>query len=582
MHRRLARSIERAAGRMGAALACGIHGVRSIVLTAATGLLVPFLALSIQAAGAAAEAAATTGGEAVSGSTVAWPLVAPYQAGELRVYHPHVESLKGNRITARAAFSLTTAAGATPVFGVVWLAGRATIDRENRTIALSDQLATKVHLPAATGQDEAEITTAVSGLVKGLDPVLSLDRILAALADAERDHQAEVQLSGVAPAILVDERRAMLLAIDGDPHATAIGGSRFERIVNTPYPLIRDPGTGGCWLLYGGRWYSAPVVTGPWTVAATVEKDIAALGPSLEGIEGDSIAAPIGEPVDIVVSQKPAELISTDGPPAYEPVPGTNLLAVTNTDNDLFEDTTNQQHYVLLNGRWFHTGDLVHGSWEHVGPGALPADFAHIPPDSPYAAILVHVPGTPAANDAVLDAQVPQTAAVKRDATITVAYDGEPQWQPIGHTALAYAVNAPMDVIRVSDDDYFCCYQGVWYRAQSPNGPWAVSTTRPPDLGAIPPDNPLYNDQYVTIYDSTPDYVYVGYTPGYLGKLYRWRLRGMGDRILLQWLVGRWIHTPLQDLGIRHGLQSLDRSLGSRPTCGPGGQEWRIPHPART
>jgi hypothetical protein len=113
---------------------------------------------------------------------------------------------------------------------------------------------------------------------------------------------------------------------------------------------------------------------------------------------------------------------------------------------------------------------------------------------------------------------VPQTAAVKRDATITVTYDGEPQWQPIGRTNLAYAVNSPMDVIKVSDSDYFCCYQGVWYRAPGPTGPWSVSTTRPPDLSAIPPDNPLYNDRYVSVYDSTPDYVYVGYTPGYLGS----------------------------------------------------------------
>jgi hypothetical protein len=500
--------------------ASGHHAIPGIILTAVSGLLVPCLALSIIAAGpaGAAEAAGGAGAEPAAGSTVAWPLVAPYQAGELRVYHPHVESLKGDRITARAAFSMTAAAGATPVFGVVWLAARATIDRENRTVALSDQQATKVHLPAATGQDEAAIATAVTGLVKGLDPVLSLDRILAALADEARDHQAEVQLDAIAPAILVDERRAMLLTIDGEPHATAMAGSRFERIVNTPYPLVRDPGTGACWLLYGGRWYGAPVVKGPWAVVATVEKDLAALAPGLEGIESDSIAAPIGEPVDIVVSQRPAELISIDGPPAYEPVPGTVLLAVTNTDNDLFEDTTNQQHYVLLNGRWFHTGDLVHGSWEHVAPGALPADFAHIPPDSPYAAILVHVPGTPAANDAVLDAQVPQTAAVKRDATITVTYDGDPQWQPVGQTALSYAVNSPMDVIKVSDGDYFCCYQGVWYRAPSANGPWAVSTTRPPEVNAIPPDNPLYYDQYVSVYDATPDYVYVGYTPGYLGS----------------------------------------------------------------
>ncbi len=33
----------------------------------------------------------------------------------------------------------------------------------------------------------------------------------------------------------------------------------------------------------------------------------------------------------------------------------------------------------------------------------------------------------------------------------------------------------------------------------------------------IPPSSPLYDVRYVHIYDYTPDVVYVGYLPGYLG-----------------------------------------------------------------
>ena len=49
-----------------------------------------------------------------------------------------------------------------------------------------------------------------------------------------------------------------------------------------------------------------------------------------------------------------------------------------------------------------------------------------------------------------------------------------------------------------------------------PNGPWQVSTTRPDDVDRIPPSYPVYNSKYVYVYDATPDYVYTGYTPGYL------------------------------------------------------------------
>jgi hypothetical protein len=36
------------------------------------------------------------------------------------------------------------------------------------------------------------------------------------------------------------------------------------------------------------------------------------------------------------------------------------------------------------------------------------------------------------------------------------------------------------------------------------------------EIDKIPPSSPVYNVTYVTIYDSTPEVVYVGYTTGYL------------------------------------------------------------------
>jgi len=309
----------------------------------------------------------------IDGPTVGsdWPLVMPYRGGEIRLYHPAVESLRGNRITSRAAFSVTAAPDATPAFGVLWLTGHAVIDRDTRTMTVSDQSATKAHLPAASAHDEALITSVVTGRIKGLDPVLSLDRILTSLNDAQRNQHAAATRTATPPAIIVVEHRAMLLTIDGDTHMDPIPGSRLDRIVNTPYPLVRDPSTAACWLLYGGRWYTAPVVTGPWTAAAEVTDEVLSLAPMLTGVASTADVHATAGPVDIVVSQHPAELISIDGAPTYDPIPGTALLAVTNTDSDLFVDTANQQHYALLDGRWFHTGDLAHGTWMQVAHAAL-------------------------------------------------------------------------------------------------------------------------------------------------------------------------------------------------------------------
>src|ERR1019366_6616244 len=58
--------------------------------------------------------------------------------------------------------------------------------------------------------------------------------------------------------------------------------------------------------------------------------------------------------------------------------------------------------------------------------------------------------------------------------------------------------------------------------ADSPTGPWLLADSIPTDdVDQIPPSAPVYNVKYVQIYDSTPDEVYVGYTPGYLG-CYPW------------------------------------------------------------
>jgi hypothetical protein len=53
-------------------------------------------------------------------------------------------------------------------------------------------------------------------------------------------------------------------------------------------------------------------------------------------------------------------------------------------------------------------------------------------PDSEKAELLASVPGTVEAREAVLDAQVPETAVVNRsEAALTVVYDGEPKFERI-------------------------------------------------------------------------------------------------------------------------------------------------------
>jgi hypothetical protein len=126
----------------------------------------------------------------------------------------------------------------------------------------------------------------------------------------------------------------------------------------------------------------------------------------------------------------------------------------------------------------------------------------------------VSVAGTEEAEDAVLESAIPQTSTIKRDATIEVTYDGDPSFEDIEETTLQYAVNTSFQVIR-SGKKYYCAYEGVWYEAGQPSGPWKVATAVPDEIQKIPASSPVYNVKYVYIYDHTPEAVYVGYYPGY-------------------------------------------------------------------
>jgi hypothetical protein len=117
----------------------------------------------------------------------------------------------------------------------------------------------------------------------------------------------------------------------------------------------------------------------------------------------------------------------------------------------------------------------------------------------------------------VLANSVPTTATVsRRNATLQLAYDGAPKFQPIEGTQMSYAINAQLPVILASGT-YYALDNGVWFTATSATGPWQVATEVPEEIYTIPPNSPVYYATFASVYQSNDDEVEVGYTPGYLG-----------------------------------------------------------------
>jgi hypothetical protein len=179
--------------------------------------------------------------------------------------------------------------------------------------------------------------------------------------------------------------------------------------------------------------------------------------------------------------------------------------------------------YYLVSGRWFSAPDFQ-GPWTFATPN-LPADFRKISLEHARSRVLASVPGTPQAAEAVLLAQVPQTARVNRKELKApdVVYQGDPQFEPIDQTKLSRAVNTDKDIIKVGDL-YYMCFQGVWFMARSASGPWEVASTVPGEIYEIPVSSPVHNVTYVTVVEDDDDDEWVTFAAvaGYTGMTVAW------------------------------------------------------------
>ena len=447
-----------------------------------------------------------------------WPKAIELPEARVLVYQPEPERFEGNDLSARAAVSVTMADTEEPVFGVVWLTARVDTDLDARIVSVLDIEVTDVRFPNARPEQEGSLAAVLEAQIPRWELELSLDRLLTSLDLIEREMEAAEQFAGTPPTVIVRRDPTILVLIDGDPILEAVDGSDVMRVVNTPFTILLS---GGSYYLFAGngRWYRASALDAEWAITSEVPGPVSALEPQEpeDALDADPAEAAVesGPPPSILVATEPTELIVTEGDPQYSPIAGTDLLYVTNSESDILLEVATQRHLIVLSGRWYGSVGL-NGPWTHIPPDELPATLADIPDDSEMAHLLISVPGTEAAHEAVLEQQIPQTAAIRRDQTrLTVEYDGDPWFEPIPNTAMEYAINTEVEVIKARGR-YWAVSEAVWFVSNAPTGPWVVADDIPEEIYEIPPEVPVYNVKYVRVYDSTPDVVYVGYYPGYM------------------------------------------------------------------
>lgn len=478
-------------------------------------LLVASCVTPVARAGPAADKdAAATAAPAQRG----WPRTFEKGGNKVEVYQPQVDSWKDYAVIKfRAAIAVTTADANQPEYGVLAAQANTVIDKENRMVVLTDPNVTLrfPDLPPAKAAEVGKLAQDCLGKRDRID--VSLDEVLAYMHTENK--AAGVQLNLKPPPIHYRDSPAILVIYLGQPQFKPLKDTPLMFAVNTNWVVLMDTTTSKYYLLNEKSWLtSADPLKGPWTAASTLPAEFSKLpaGGNWDEVLKNLPGQPLKAVPAVITSTEPAELIVTDGPPAYTPISGTRLMYVNNPEMTVFLDLTNKDYYYLVAGRWFRAKALT-GPWSSASTD-LPAEFAKIPKSSPMGDVLASVPHTQEAADAILLASVPHKATVNlNDTKVTVTYDGEPKFEPIQGTTMAYAVNTPYEVVFAADQ-YYCCYNGVWFLAPAAAGPWKVATTVPAVIYTIPPTSPVYNVTYVRVYSTTPTAVVVGYTGGYSGE----------------------------------------------------------------
>jgi len=447
------------------------------------------------------------------------PLVFPREVssdvGKVVIYTPQIDTWKDYaKIEGRLAVAVTPTGEQEPVYGVAEFTADTDPNLELRVVAVENTEITVTSFPEENAKRREQLDAIVRSAAQHRTHYVPLDVILtyiapnAALAEEEG-------LSFDPPQIFYSSTPAHLVMTDGEPLLAPLQDTKLQYVVNTNWDLFRYKEK-EWYLRVDKRWLKNKTLEGDWKYDNSLPGDFKKLPDDENWADVKSAMPPEkGDktPPTIFVSDRPAELIVTDGKPSFRTVGGAGLEYIPNTESDVFRHQ--KKLYYLVSGRWFGAATL-RGPWEFEKE--LPDVFSSIPSEHEKGHVLAAVPNTDEARLAVLEASIPRRATVSRDAgeKVNVFFQGEPQFEVISGTSVERATNSANDILKVGEV-YYLCDNAVWYASMSTDGPWVVTDSIPAAIYTIPASSPSYHVTHVHVYESDNNTVSTGYTSGYFG-----------------------------------------------------------------
>lgn len=450
-----------------------------------------------------------------------YPRVVRGDGMEVKIHHPVVDSWKDYAVLeAWVPVEVTEQSTDQQWVGALRIKVNTEVRLEDQLVMLSD--ASIIDTSFSDAQTPARAIDFARDSLRSQRQEVTLSEVILSLADdfSPPRQRSNEGFNSDPPRIVVSQEPARLLLIDQQPVKAPIIGTTLEQVVNTDWNLFYDTDRRSWFVINDGTWQTQSLLaSGDWAVATNLPEDFM----RLSGEQGWQVVrealpaqAPVTPPPALIVSLEPTELVIIDGPPRLQLIPGADgLMEVANSDSALFQ--LDDTWYILAAGRWFEAASLDEG-WAPVGE--LPGAFAKIPRDHGRASVRESVPGTMEAALAFIGATLPRNRSVAIDATPSeeVVYVGAPRFEQISGTSVARAVNTPFAVIR-HNNAYYLNDEAVWYRSDTPTGPWKPALVVPDDIFEIPPSDPLYYVTYVRPAgnQAQPDEARFTYSEGYNG-----------------------------------------------------------------
>jgi hypothetical protein len=381
-------------------------------------------------------------------------------------------------------------------WGTTEVSGAYHADLASRLLRLDALEPGKTVFPAAAKADAEAVEKAFGDSL----PKFFLLRIelLTARPGAFRPDPAPSTLPKDPPQFVVRGRPAVLVQVDGAPvMQEVIAGNDtlpVEYLANSATDVFRDVKTDMWYLLVDGSWMEAKKLEGPWKPMRggfpSAMSQLPANHPrghvrkfvpgTPEFMKRGLVPAPKELP-EIILADKPSELVLLAGDPMFTLVPGLGpaLMSVANTESDVFFHPKTLQYYLLVAGRWFSNVDLDGPAWTPVEQ--LPEEFAKIPRDYVRAHVLSCVPGTPEAAEACALAAVEDRGTINKFLNVEVLFDGK--------GPAAAPLEGDVKIVTNTEDDcfvvggtYYVCQRGVWARSESGKEKWTILFDLPEPL----------------------------------------------------------------------------------------------------